>query len=290
MKSKHFFILALFIFSTLGGVLFTWPSNRAYFIACNIGQGDAILLTKGSTQVLIDGGPNNKVLDCLADNMPFWDRKIELVVNTHPDKDHLAGLLSVVEQYKVEQVVSNSFWQETELFKRFVNKIRELDIPVYSPAARDSLQISGFNFLVLWPEKTLGDAIIWQKQTELSQAKQKALVLGKKTIKANEESIVMLLKHNNKTVLLTGDISIPTEEKILNLNDLGKIDVLKVGHHGSKYSTGKKLLEAIKPKLAVVSVGKNPWGHPTKEVLARLGEVGAMVLRTDKDSIKILLE
>jgi len=290
MKNKHFFTLTLFVISTLLAVFFTWPVNKAYFIACDVGQGDAILLTKGSTQVLIDGGPNDKVLECLSDNMPFWDRKIELLINTHPDNDHLNGLNSIVAQYQVEQLVINSFWQDTDLFARFVNLVREKEILVYSPQTGDKIKLNDFKFQVLWPEKALGDISIWQNDQSMVQAKSKAQILGAKTIKSNEESIVLLLEYKAKKVLLTGDISIPTEKKILKMNNLGKVDLLKMAHHGSKYSSGEKWLEVVKPALAVISVGKNPWGHPTKEVLERLEKVGARILRTDQDKVKILLE
>jgi len=114
-------------------------------------------------------------------------------------------------------------------------------------------------------------------------------VVGIQSASPNTQSIVLLLEAGDTSALFTGDIDTKTEEKIISENNLGQIDILKVAHHGSKYSTGERFLTAIRPKIAVISVGKNPWGHPTEEVLGRLRAVGADILRTDQDHIKIKL-
>src|SRR3990167_5984157 len=81
--------------------IFQLPDSNLHIVACDVGQGDAILILKGSGQILTDGGPNNKVLTCLSKYMPFWDRDIELVISTHPDADHSTGLIDVVKRYNV---------------------------------------------------------------------------------------------------------------------------------------------------------------------------------------------
>ena len=289
MAKKSIIIITLFIVSALLAVIITFPTNQAFLIACNVGQGDALLFTKGATQILIDGGPDNKVLECLKQNMPFWDRKIELVINTHPEKDHLAGLLPVVEQYQVGQLVSNSFWMDTSLFRDFIAAVREKRIPVYSPKKGDRLEVAGFTFQVLWPEWVIGDVGIWKQDGELAKGKN-TVILGEKTIEPNEWSIVALANYDDKKILLAGDISGETEKKIMDKMALPKIDILKVAHHGSKYSTSEEWLSCLKPKLAVISAGKNPWGHPTQEALKRLRDLGIKILRTDKEEIRILLD
>lgn len=280
-KSFLLFLIVLIIFLPWL-VLFSWPSQKLNFIACNVGQGDAILLTKGSTQVLIDGGPNKKVLACLSENMPFWDRKIELMVNTHPDKDHLAGLIDVIERYKVKELISNNLIEKTETFKKFQRQVASRKIKVYSPKKGDRIKINDFDFQVLWPEKRKGDSIIWQKY--LSDK-----VLGAQAIKegANDYSIVLHFKYHNFDALLTGDITSRVEDRLIQENHFSGIEVLKVAHHGSKYSSSQEFLQAVKPKIAVISVGKNPWGHPTQEVLARLKSVGAKILRTDQEKVNL---
>ena len=284
MLNKKKFLIFIFVLLVVlpWFVLFSWPNQRLHFIACNVGQGDAILITKGSNQVLIDGGPNNKVLSCLSENMPFWDRTIELVVNTHPDKDHLAGLIDVVERYRVKEIVSDSLIEKTAVFQKFHQQVVKQKIKIYSPQKGDIVKLGDLKFMVLWPEEKTGDSAIWQKN--LSQQ-----VLGAQAIKqgANDYSIVLHLQYRGFDALLTGDITKSVEEKLIEDNHFSSIEILKVAHHGSKFSSSEEFLKAVKPKIAVISVGKNPWGHPTKEVLNRLKEVGAEILRTDKQVVKL---
>jgi len=258
-----------------------WPDQKLYFIACDVGQGDAILLSKGFTQILIDGGPNNKVLDCLEENIPFWDRTIELMINTHQDKDHLAGLIEVVKRYEVKQILSNSFWLETQTFKDFHKQVAEYGIPVYSPQKGEKIKIAGIELKTLWPVKKTGDVGIWRDSSEG--------VLGETTEKqkTNENSIVLHLQYGNFDAVLTGDITSKEEKQIIEGYKFSDIEVLKIAHHGSKYSTSSEFLKAIKPETAIISVGKNSWGHPTEEVLERLQSIGAQILRTDQGKIKL---
>lgn len=289
--SKHTTIVLSFLVTTLLAVTLTIPSNKAYLVACDVGQGDALLITKGTNQILIDGGPGNKVLDCLRENMPFWDRKIELVINTHPEKDHLEGLLPVVRQYRVEQLVSNSLRMDTPVFRDVVDVVRKKKIPVFSPQSGDRLAIAGLDIRILWPGSVIGDARLWQEGGALAYSTGQG-ILGEKTVEPNEWSIVTLVTYHNHKLLLSGDISGETESLILRKDRpfLQNVDVLKVAHHGSKFSTSAEWLAALRPKLAVISVGKNPWGHPTEETLKRLRDLDIKILRTDKEKIKILLD
>jgi len=110
-------------------------------------------------------------------------------------------------------------------------------------------------------------------------------VLGKKRQDTNDYSIVFHLQFGQFDALLTGDITSQVEKEIIKNNKFKGIEVLKVAHHGSKYSTSEEFLQAVKPEIAIISVGKNPWGHPTAEVLERLKEIGAQVWRTDKQEV-----
>ena len=269
MTKKQFFLF-LFISILILPFLFLvfWPSQKLVFIVCNVGQGDALLITRGFTQILIDGGPNDKVLDCLTENIPFWDRTIELVVNTHPDKDHLAGLVEVVKRYQVKQILANSLMVDTQVFKDFQEQILEQEIPVYSPKKGERIKIAGLEFKTLWPtQQVLGAATLKQK--------------------TNENSIVLHLQYQDFDAILTGDITSKEGGQIVQDYQFQDIEVLKVAHHGSKYSSSREFLEKINPGIAVISVGKNSWGHPTKEVLERLQSVGSQILRTDEQKIKL---
>jgi len=267
-----------FLAALVWAFTFQKPDNNLHLVFCDVGQGDATLISYQSVQVLIDGGPGSKVIDCLSENMPFWDRKIETVVLTHPEVDHFGGLVEVIDKYDIGQFIVNQivpssteagFW---ELRQRVLNKAAE----IHSPQAGEEIQIGQVGLKVLWPKQKLGDASLWQDKKADKQA-----VLGATSIGGdlNDTSVVLELSYGNFQAILPGDISSLFEGQ-LSLED---VEVLKVGHHGSKYSTDNQFLDKITPELAVISVGKNSYGHPTKEVLSRLTEKGIKIARTDEN-------
>lgn len=276
LRYKHFLISLIVILGLLIGVITSLPDDKLHLIFCDVGQGDAILAIKGSTQILIDGGPSEKVLGCLSKHLPFWDRDLELVIFTHPEFDHLTGLVPVIERYNVKQIIGNSLLTDTGVFGKFRQEVITKRIPVYSPKTGDKIKIGSLSVLILWPNSKLGDEIVWQKNSE-----PQVLGLSNYTGNFNETAIVTELEYGDFEALLTGDIGVKQEQEIKTLKP---VEVLKVAHHGSKYSTSKEFLEQVKPSLVVISVGaSNRYGHPTTEVLERLKEVGAKVRRTDLD-------
>jgi len=272
---KSFFIFLLLLVGLVWGAVSQLPDGRFHLIFCDVGQGDAILAVKGSTQVLIDGGPNEKVLSCLSSHLPFWDRQIELVVATHPEYDHLTGLVSVIQRYRVLQIVSNSLLAESGVFQKFRAEVVNRQIPVHSPKAGEEIKIGGMTLKILYPTEKLGEEIVWK-----TLAEPKVLGLSTYTGNFNKTAIVGLLEFGDFQALLTGDVGVEEEEKFLPT--LGEVEVLKVAHHGSKYSTSESLLATTRPKLAVISVGaNNRYGHPAPEILERLQAVGTQIRRTD---------
>jgi len=274
-KLKIIFIFLLLLAGLVWGVVAQIPDGRLHLIFCDVGQGDAILVVKGSSQVLIDGGPNERVLSCLSSHMPFWDRQIELLLATHPEADHLTGLISVIQRYKVMQIVSNSLLSGSGVFQKFRTEVVSRQIPVHSPKAGEEIKIGQIKLKILYPSEKLGEEIVWK-----APAKPKVLGLSNYTGNLNKTAIVTLLKFEDFQALLTGDVGMEEEEEFLPA--LGEVEVLKVGHHGSKYSTSEELLAVTQPRLAVISVGaNNHHGHPAAEVLTRLQAIGAQIRRTD---------
>lgn len=235
--------------------LFNLPDNNLHLVFCDVGQGDATLIVYKQNQILVDGGPDQKVLSCLSQNLPFYDRRIEMVVLTHPEEDHFFGLIDVLKRYDVRYFVSNGIKKSSASFAE-LEKIKE-EKKVLSVLVKtgDQIKIGLLFFSVLWPEK---DYI--------------------QTKELNDSTVVLKLSFGDFEALLTGDIS----EKVENLLNLDKVEVLKVAHHGSKFSTSTAFLNLVKPYLAVISVGENRFGHPTAEVLERLKQAGAKILRTDQ--------
>ncbi len=262
MESKRTKIILIGLALLIGliwATIFSLPDNNLHLVFCDVGQGDAILIYQGSNQILVDGGPNQSVLNCLANQMPFWDREIEMVIATHPEADHITGLIDVIERYNVKQFVVSSIGKDSAAFKEFQKAVLEENSEIYFPQAGDKIKLKSLTLSILWPQ---------------SQEK----VLGSTTTEKeiNDTSIVFLLSYGNFDALLTGDVSTKVESQL----DLSDVEVLKVAHHGSKYSTSEEFLKQIQPELVVISVGKNPFGHPTEEVIERLGN--KEILRTDE--------
>lgn len=260
--------------------VFSFPKENLHLVFCNVGQGDAILVTQGLNQVLIDGGPDERVLQCLSDHLPFWDRTIELIVLTHPQADHITGLISVLERYQVQNFLVNNLVNDTERFWKFREALLEEGAKIYNPMAGDEIKVGGMDLAVLWPEEKLGTSLAWQKEESREKILGAASYLGN----LNETSIVLEVSFGNFCALLTGDISQNTESQLDRVLDkVAPCQVLKVGHHGSKHSTAKDFLEKLKPKLAIISVGKNSFGHPSEEVIKRLRDNNIKIFRTDQD-------
>ncbi len=237
------------------------PDRNLHLIFCKVGQGDATLISYRQTQILVDGGPDNSVLDCLAKNMPFWDRNLEMIVLTHPEADHFTGLIEVASRYQIDYFLVNRHLNVSSLgFQKLEELIDNYKIKNYAPKKGDKININPMQLSFLWPPKEMDDF---------------------KNL--NDSSLVFYLDFGQFKALLTGDISSKIEEQ-LNLKGLKEIDLLKVAHHGSKFSTSDYFLSQIKPKLAVICVGKNSFGHPHPDVLERLKQKGISYLRTDRES------
>ena len=306
---KPLFWLFLFLVLVWSAV-FSLPDQHLHLTFCDVGQGDATLISYQNEQILIDGGPDNQVLGCLSQKMPFWDRTIEMIVLTHPEDDHFGGLIDVIKRYNVKQFVINSVINDKPSFWDFYQTVLEEKAPIYSPKAGDKMESGPIHLSVLWPEEKLGSKEVWlgntffahecflEDESRLSSGEKhkfaqngclaKPSVLGTAVDSGelNETSIVLKLSFGHFCAFLTGDLPGKNEDQ---LETVGPCQVLKVAHHGSKFSTSEDFLKKIKPDLAVISVGKNNFGHPAWETLKRLGDLGIKVLRTDeKGEIEII--
>ncbi|HUW24230.1 MAG TPA: hypothetical protein VMW04_01245 [Patescibacteria group bacterium] len=270
--------LALLVWATV----FSFPHQRWQLVFCNVDQGDAILLSRGSEQMLIDGGPNENVLACLGRHLPFYDRTIEMVALTHPEADHLTGLIAVLEKYQVEYFLSSPVGNQSDAFSTLLEKIKKQSpMPkVINPYEGDKIKFDNLEIVVLWPEKHwLANQLT---NCELSNCPLKERILGMSTErKLNDFSLVFLLRWPKFTVLLMGDADSRVQEEIMVDNNLPKVNLLKFPHHGSKTGLREDFLALIKPKEAVISVGRNSYGHPTAEALELLDKYKVEIRRTD---------
>ncbi len=266
MDGKNKAILGVSICLFVLGILAASASfklGKLRIIACDVGQGDGLLvITPKGDDVVIDAGPGTKIADCLSRYMPFWDRKVEMMVLTHPQQDHMEGQMAVFANYEVENMVTTGVENDTELYREWQKALVNEGSKVYKPMAGDAISVGGVSFDVLWPAKSRYE--IWQ---------------AKPPTDVNESSVILKLNYAGKCAYFTGDIP----KEILELVVNGKCDILKVAHHGSKTGTNQRVLDEVKPSVALISVGQNnKFGHPNKEVLDILDAVGVKILRTDK--------
>ncbi len=266
---KKWVIPPLLIVAILASVaVATMPDDELHVSFLNVGQGDAILIQKGNQQVLIDGGPSPQLLTLeLGERMPFWDRTIELVVLTHPHADHLTGLVEVLQRYQVEQVLYTDLDDldyESSLYEEWLGLIEEREIEYTLAQAGQQID--------------LGDGIV------IKVLHPQASLLNGTGADINNNSVVLHLGLGRVSFLLAADIEWEAEFKLIALPTNLSSTVLKVGHSGSATSTTPEFLAAVSPQVAVISVGDNPFGHPSGEVVERLIEqVGSEnIYRTDE--------
>ncbi|NQT71623.1 MAG: MBL fold metallo-hydrolase [Chloroflexi bacterium] len=215
----------------------------------------SILLQKGNQQVIVDGGPSSgKMVDQLGDKLPFWDRNIELLVLTHPDADHITGLVEVMQRYKVEKVLTSGQETDSDIYREWCKLIDEKGIElIIAEVGQEIIMKDGIQLTVLHPQETPVEGA---------------------TTDLNNNSVVLQLEYGNFSLLLTGDIGEEAEERLVNGNTRLKSTVLKVAHHGSNSSTTPEFLTGVDPLFAAISAGAdNKFGHPTNEVIDRIEKV-----------------
>ncbi len=265
-------------------------------IVCDVGQGDAILVIKAQLQVLIDGGPSSeKILSCLEKYVPFWDRQIELIVLTNTDFDHLNGLSAVIDRYQVMQFVTSDGVKSSDALDKLSQRIEDERIPVELVEQGDLIYVRGgesdheLEFRVLWPPEAIEENVLVFSGLADQAKREQILGASAKRGDLNERSVVLLLLEAETKSLLTGDIGFQTEQALIEQGLVGDIDILKVGHHGSKYASGEDFLSKLTPEIAIISAGKNnSYGHPTEEAIKRIRELGATIKRTDIDGSAVI--
>ena len=280
---KKIFFLSIFAFVSLGGIFayqsFVFQDRKLHVVFCDVGQGDAIYIkTPGNLDILVDGGPDDKILSCLGSHMPFWDKTIELVILTHPHADHLNGLISVAKNYKIITFVTENLKNKTQGFTKLMDLIEnQADIKIEHVYAGDKFRLKdGVVIEIVGPTK------------EYLQSTSPGGNIGES---GEFASVLSLIRYKEFEVLLTGDSQASGLSDALSLSKgLGDIDVLQVPHHGSKTGLNLEILKVLKPELAVISVAaKNKYNHPNPLTLQLLKDKGIEILRTyEKGDIEII--
>ena len=252
----NFFIWSALLAEERGGEL------KVAFL--DVGQGDAIYIeAPNGNQMIIDGGPGKSVLVELAKVIPAYDRSIDAVLVSNPDKDHIGGLLEVLKTFEVSVVLEPGTKPDTAIY-------REFEKAVAAEGAKNILarrgqvvwldQMRGIYFDIIFPDQDVSD---W---------------------KTNDGSIIGKLVYGSNCVIFSGDAPQQMENYAVAFDGSTlNCQIFKVGHHGSRTSSGVAFVGTIAPEYAVISSGKgNSYGHPHQETLDTLNRFGVKTLRTDQ--------
>lgn len=272
------FLIIIFSLSiTFVGYKFFYEKSQSQskVIFCNVGQGDgAYIRSENKYDILVDAGPDKSILNCLGKYMPFYDRQIEAVFLSHPQKDHYGGLTFILDRYKILKIIISPIDNEASSFQKLLSKIKEKNISTSLGLAGETYLVGNSKIQILSPLKSMIEKETYQEKNFFS--------LRKTSKDPNYFSIIMNYEENGTNVLFTGDAPGNLLDKISRLDKI-KSDILKVPHHGSKNGLTKNFLRAADPFMAVISVGKNSYGHPSKSILDLLTEEKVQIRRTDME-------
>ncbi len=256
---KKIFKLALaFLFLAAATTWQLQKENLAEIYFLDIGQGDAILLRVNGQNILVDGGPDNLLLYRLGEVLPWWDKKIDYLIISHFHDDHYMGFIELLNRYQVKNILVGAHRPEEEfLFSVWQQAVGQHQLEPKVVHAGDQFY--------------LAPNIFWQILAADSQHED-----------FNDNSLLIKFTIGEIKLLLTGDLTSDKEKDLLKAKVDLSADILKVAHHGSKYSSALDFLQAVSPQLCVIqSETDNSFGHPHQETLERLEAIGCQILRND---------
>lgn len=267
MSKKVYLILIIIFIVALSLFIFVWSgewSKKLEIDFLDVGQGDAELIkTPFNQNILIDGGPDNTILRRLGENLPWYDRMIDLMILTHPHEDHVAGLVEVLKRYKVKKILYTGVVYEAPVYQSWLELVKSKNIETVIIDRPQTIQLGDDCSLeIIWPSQPLA---------------------GLGAAELNDTSIVAKLKYKQNSFLFMGDLQIDKEQELIKNNVNLQTNVLKVGHHGSDTASSEEFLEKVKPQIAIIEVGqKNDFGLPSLRVIKKLERIGATIHRTDQ--------
>ncbi len=258
-------IIILFLSFQVPAFINEFTNTKTLFIFCNVGEGDGAVLITRENVFLIDAGRDSRMVECLSRYLSFWRRNITGVILTHPDADHMNGLNSVIKSYRVKWLFSNFSPNKSGEYRKLYDALVNSGVVVKSFVAGEQITVKNLNYKFeiasLWP---LNQHHEYESTNLFSTIS---------TVTINESKFLML-----------ADSEIATQ--IVNLLEIikgkGKYLAVKVSHHGSSKNFSYTLMREISPEYAIISVGKNNYGHPGKKVLGLLEKLGIKTLRTDE--------
>lgn len=263
--------LILLLFSLFLYQYFKFNDGKLHLVFCNVGQGDGIFIrTPSGVDIIVDAGPDDSILNCLSSNMPFWDRTIELSLLTHPHADHMRGFISIFRRYEVKNFATEALSNDTVLYQEVVKEVRGERLEIQNLYAGDRFRLSDGLEL-----KTLGPSKEFLERTSPTGVISESEGFG---------NLITLVSYGPFKALLTGDSQLEGLRDALQQGFGGKqsVDIFQIPHHGSRFGLESEIVERLDPKLAVISVGKNKYGHPSPSIIKILDDLKVRHLRTDR--------
>ncbi|MCS6956780.1 MAG: MBL fold metallo-hydrolase [Patescibacteria group bacterium] len=259
-------LVGLDIFLWFNILFFSKEENKIYFL--DVGQGDSSLIILENISILIDAGPSSKIIQSLDKVFSKSKKYIDLAIITHPELDHFGGFLKLLDSYKFGLFIINGRKAEgSEIFyEDLIKKIKNRNISIITLLAGDKILYKDNLIEIISPDKN------WWSSADL-----------------NDTGLVLKIKNKNFQSLFTADIGQNLENYLAKKFDL-KSDILKVAHHGSKYSSGASFLKEVSPSLALVGVGLNRYGHPSAEVIDRFQHFKIPIFRTDQHGTMLIFK
>ena len=252
------------------------PPGVTTVTVLDVGQGDGILVESADGQrLLVDGGPDpTGLVRTLDERLPPWDRRIDILVLTHPHEDHVAGLAMLLDRYRVRRVYEPGMIGPGPGYRAWTEALARLAIAHGTLSTGDRFELADIAFRVLWPDPG---------RVPLHPADGGTAI--------NNVSIVLLGTVGAHRFLLAGDMEQEVDPELL-ARGLPRVDLLKVAHHGSRTASTEPFLEAVHPRVAIVSAGLgNPYGHPAPATIGRLEAITKQTYRTDRDgSVQVRFE
>ena len=260
-----FSLLAVCIGALICYQLIVYSDKFFHVVVCDVGQGDGIYIrTPEGFDVVVDAGPGKKMLECLSDHMPFWDRSIDLVFLTHGHRDHADGIVEIFSRYDVDYFVTQEDLGVGDIVLEVLRKAEEEGIEIRYVSAGNKLRVGESEIDVLWP------SVQFLAETDDSVS----------SFDENSSSLTLLVTYREVDFLLTGDVQ---EEVVREAVQRYDPEVVKLAHHGSRTGTGEDTFVLEKPELAFISLGKdNSYGHPHASVMEALERARVPSLRTDE--------
>lgn len=256
-----FFLLIIFIVF-LNYYLKIRNNKNLNIFFLDSGQADTILIkTPEEQNIIIDLGSKDGLKD-VGRQIFWWDRKIDILIITHPHDDHVLAIPQLIDKYKINKIIFTGIIYDSPIYEEIIKKTQNKKIKLLIPQINQKILLGESCELdFLYPLESLKD---------------------KKIENINNSSIVNRLKYKNNYFLFMGDSEIDIEEKLLEKNYELKSDVLKVGHHGSISSSHQEFIKKINPKISIIMVGKNnKFNHPSLRTLNKLQKIGSLIFRTD---------